>query len=130
MTAIVCYHNHMKYLRRIEIYLFLGLLSLPSLALGQRSSGGKIENPLGNDDLLGFVDTIIDAALKIGAVVAVLAVIFAGFKFVTAQGDEEAISTAKKTLLYAAIGIVILLGARAISTVIINTVQGVEDATN
>jgi type IV secretory pathway VirB2 component (pilin) len=60
--------------------------------------------------------------------VAVVAVILAGFMFVTAHGDEEKIKTAKKILLYAVIGMVILLGARMISEVIINTVTSVDNA--
>lgn len=94
------------------------------------SSANEIQNPLGegNDDLFAFIDTIINVVLRIGSVIAVLVVIYAGFLFVTAGGDEKKISTAKMTLLYAVIGIAILLGARALSTIIINTVTSVGEA--
>ncbi len=121
----------MKLTNRIQVFFLTLLLALPLVTLGVNSPPGgknKIDNPLKNDDLFAFINSIIDAALKIGAVVAVLAIIFAGFMFVTAQGDEEKIKTAKRILLYAAIGIVILLGARVISDVIINTVKGVDQA--
>ena len=94
------------------------------------ASKNEIENPLGegNDDLFAFIETIIDVVLRLGAVVAVLAIIYAGFLFVTARGDEKQLETAKKVLLYTVIGMAILLGARALSTIIINTVTSVGDA--
>ncbi len=103
---------------------------MPSLSLAAGSgSAPAIKNPLNNNgDLFQYINSIIDAALKLGAIVAVIAVIIAGFMFVTAQGDEKKLETAKKILLYAAIGMVILLGARAIAAVIINTVTNVDNA--
>lgn len=118
----------MKIINRIQVLLLVSLLSLPVLSFAGSGSAPAIKNPLKNDDLFAFVNSIIDAALKLGAIVAVIAVILAGFMFVTAHGDEEKIKTAKKILLYAVIGMVILLGARMISEVIINTVKSVDNA--
>jgi len=89
-------------------------------------SAENIKNPLGStNSLFGFLDKIIDALLQLGAVVAAVAVIYAGFMFVTAQGDEGKIKTAKATLLYTVIGLAILLGARVIASVIENTIRSV-----
>ncbi len=120
----------MKSLSRIQIGLYMVLLSFPTILLAQNTGGRPIiENPLGKtNDLFAYINSIIDAALKLGAIVAVIAIIIAGFMFVTAQGDEKKLETAKRILLYAAIGMVILLGARAISAVIINTVTNVDNA--
>ena len=46
--------------------------------------------------------------------VAVLAIIYAGFLFITAGGKEESVTTARKMLLYAIIGIVVALLAQGI----------------
>lgn len=121
----------MKTLRRLEIYLFMLLLALPAFSLGASGDGsGKISNPLkGDGNIFAFINSVIDAAIKLGAILAVLAIIYAGFLFVTAQGDETKIETAKKVLLYTAIGIAILLGARVISSVITTTVTNVGNAT-
>ena len=121
----------MKSTRCLQVMVLTFILSLPVSALGDDSDPGssnRIENPLKNNSLIAFINSIIDAALLIGTVIAVLAIIFAGFRFVTAQGDEEQIKTAKRILLYAAIGIVILLGARMISDVIVNTITSVDEA--
>lgn len=107
------------------------LLAIPAFSFGASGDGsGKISNPLGdkNSNIFEFIETVIDAAIKLGAVLAVLAIIYAGFLFVTAQGDETKIETAKKVLLYTAIGIAILLGARVITEIIKGTVTGVEKA--
>jgi hypothetical protein len=108
--------------QKFKTSAFVILLSAPAVLFAQ----GKIKNPLGTgDSLFGFLNGIIDALLQLGAVVAVVAVIYAGFLFVTAQGDEKKITTAKAALLYTVIGLAILLGARIISSVIENTINSV-----
>lgn len=105
--------------------LIFSVLLLPLISLAQ--SAGQITNPLGSTkELIPFLDKIIDACLKLGAVIAVVALIYAGFLFVTAGGDEKKIETAKNTITYTVIGIIILLGARAISAVITNTVDSIK----
>ena len=109
------------------------MLAVPAFSFGQSGRGdddSKISNPLGdnNSNIFEFIETVITAAIQLGAVLAVLAIIYAGFLFVTAQGEEAKIETAKKVLLYTAIGIAILLGARVIVEVIKGTVTGVENA--
>jgi len=118
----------MKTINRIQVLLLALLISIPYLSFAATGSAPAIKNPLKNDSLIAFINSIIDAALKLGAIVSVAAVILAGFMFVTAHGDEDKIKTAKNILLYAVIGMVILLGARMISEVIINTVTSVDKA--
>ena len=116
----------MNTIQKIKISLLTALLSSP-LAIFAQAGSGKIQNPLGggNDNLFSFLNTIIDALLQLGAVLAVVVVIYAGFLFVTAQGDEGKIKTAKLALLYSLIGLAILLGARIISEVIENTITSI-----
>ena len=114
-------------------YTYLGalsLLSLPVFSLAAQGNGvGQIANPLGNvTDIFTFINILLDAVLKLGAVLAVMAIIYAGFLFVTASGDEGKIETAKSVLLYTVIGIAILLGARLIAAVITNTVTNIGNA--
>lgn len=84
----------------------------------------KIDNPFKKDTIRGLIETIIDDILiPIGAVVAVLMVMYAGFLFVTARGNTEQIERAKKALLWAVIGAAILLGAKIISQAIQGTID-------
>ena len=47
-------------------------------------------------------------------------IIYAGFLFVTAQGNEKKLETAKKTLLWAVVGGVVVIGAYAIAHAIVD----------
>lgn len=83
-------------------------------------------NPLaaGTNTLQGFIVLIIqNVIVPVGAVISVFFIILAGFSFVTARGNATKIATAKQSLLYAAIGSGVLLGAWAIGQVIQGTIN-------
>lgn len=88
------------------------------------SRGGEgITNPLtGVNSLPDLIQRILDALIQLAIPVAVLFIVYAGFLFVTARGDEKKLETAKATLLYTVIGIAILVGASFIASVVQNTV--------
>ncbi len=82
-------------------------------------------NPLRTGDTLyDFIRLIItDVIIPVGGVISVLYIIFAGFMFVTAQGNPAKLEVAKKALLYGAIGAGIILGAWAIAQAIQGTIN-------
>ena len=87
-----------------------------------------IPNPLKGDqkDLMSLVVTILNSiVMPIASVLCVLWIIYAGFKFVTAQGNPGAVTKARDTLLWALIGTGILLGAAGISQLVQRTVESV-----
>jgi hypothetical protein len=87
-------------------------------------AGTGIQNPLnGNADFSAFLKSLLHLVFLLGTMVVVFFIIFAGFKYVTAQGNPTKISEANQMLLYCAIGAVILLGAQTIADVISSTVQ-------
>src|SRR3990167_8429785 len=57
----------------------------------------KFDNPIGINDLEKFIAKILEIAIKIGIPVCVFFMVYAGFLFVSARGNEEAITKAKKT---------------------------------
>lgn len=85
----------------------------------------KLENPFKTgDSLYDLIKAIINnIVLPIGGVLAVLAFIYSGFLYVTAQGDAGKIKTAHQALLYTAIGTAVLLGSWVIASVIENTIR-------
>ncbi len=84
-------------------------------------------NPLKTNDLIGFIELIINnVVLPIGSVVVVFFIIFTGFLFVTAGGNEEKLKTAKSALLWTIVGAAILLGSWAISVAITNTIDAIK----
>lgn len=84
-----------------------------------------LNNPIGttNGTLAEFLDMLIGVIIMIGSIVIVLSIIYAGFKYIMAQGDIKQIQAAHSQLLWTAIGAAILLGARVIAMVIKNTVS-------
>ncbi|MFT5831763.1 MAG: hypothetical protein ACI9SY_000132 [Candidatus Paceibacteria bacterium] len=81
-------------------------------------------NPLGGvSSLDGLFLEIVNVLLIIAVPIIVFFIIFAGFTYVTAQGNPEKIKLASQSLLYAIIGGVIILGSSAIMVIIRNLVD-------
>lgn len=70
---------------------------------------------LGQTDIGSVVATIIRVILGLLATVFLILTIFAGFRWMTSAGNEEAITKAKSTITAAIIGLVIVLAAYAIT---------------
>lgn len=81
-----------------------------------------INNPLAANSITEFFFLIIEILLIFAIPIIVLFIILAGFKFVTAQGNESQIGDAKRALLYAIVGGLLILGAFLILEVIQGTV--------
>lgn len=121
-----------KYLP-ILVFALLTFTAFGASAAGTDPSGSgvhtTIPNPFHNagDTLPALFAAIIDKILlPIGAMVAVISFILAGFKFVTAQGNETKIKEARSALLHTAIGTVLLLGAWTIAKVIETTIKALQ----
>jgi hypothetical protein len=88
-----------------------------------------IKNPLGNTitDLPSFIVIILNFVFLVGVPIIALAIIYAGFLFVTAQGNERKLTKAKQTLLFTLIGAALILGSYVIANAIRGTVQCIKD---
>ena len=87
--------------------------------------GVTLMNPLGtgttiNSFLLSILNIITNT---IGPVIVILMLVYVGFKFVAAQGNESKLTEAKQMLLWTVIGALVLLGAKVIAMGIQATVQ-------
>jgi len=90
---------------------------------------GKICNPLqgaGIDSIPKLIQVVLVGVLKVGIPVIALAIIYSGFLFVFARGNEEKLKTAKDALFYSVIGAAILLGSWAIAEMIASTVNALK----
>ena len=83
---------------------------------------GQIVNPLKSETILEFILKVIDVLLIFAVPIIILFIMYAGFLFVTARGNEEQIKKARRALLWAVVGGVIALGARLIIGVLENTI--------
>ena len=94
------------------------------------TGSGKLINPLGEGATPpGLSKAILEFVVRIGAVVVVLMLVYVGFLFVTAQGNETKITAAKSGLLWTVVGALILLGAQAIALAIEATVKALSTST-
>jgi hypothetical protein len=92
---------------------------------GGPNIGVSLPNPLsGTGTIYQLIERIFnEIILPIGGVIAVMAFVYTGFLYVTAQGNTTKIATAHRALLYTSVGTAILLGAWVIATMIRTTIE-------
>ena len=93
-------------------FLSLSLASffafVPQYALAQSIT---IDNPTSFANFADFVEAILDVIVQIGVPIAAIFIIYSGFLFVTARGNETKLEEAKKALLWTVVGTAVLLGS-------------------
>lgn len=113
-------------------YLSLSaILTLPMLVsadshcpeAGEGALSYKLCNPLRFNSLESLIVGILNVLLVIAVPIIIFFIIFAGFSYVTAQGNPEKIKQASRSLTYAIIGGVLILGAVAISEILQSVVE-------
>ena len=72
---------------------------------------------------------LINAALSLLAFVCVLLLVYAGFLWVWARGNQEEVKKSKDTILGTVIGLIIVLSALGITTFVFQTVGDITGAT-
>jgi len=98
-----------KYLTKTLFVLSLFICLIPSM--GQAVT---IENPLGYNDFWQLIDKLINFVFYLSIGITPIMIIVAGFYFITADGEPEKINTAKKIILWALIGFLIVLSAKGL----------------
>ena len=76
---------------------------------------------LGQKDIRVTVANIINVALGLLGIVAVVIILIGGFEWMTAGGNEEKTGEAKKRIVAGVIGLAIILSAYAIASFVINS---------
>ena len=106
----------------IGLTLFFSLLApISSPALVGASPASEIKSGVnksggdsGRDDLGKDLKNITNFLLFLVGTVAVIAIVISGLRFVTANGNQDQITSARNGVLYAVVGIVVALMAYAI----------------
>jgi len=113
--------------KRQIVYAIIGLTVVGlSVAIAN-----LIITPLGGYLALPFAGTyagtveegirnVVNALLGLVGIAAAIFLVYAGVKYITSQGDEEVLRTAKTQIIYALIGLVVI----GLSAVIVNIVLG------
>lgn len=68
----------------------------------------------------GVITTIINTMLFIVGLLAVIMIIYAGIRFVTAHGDEKQVESARQTIIYSVVGLIVAILAYALVNWVFN----------
>ena len=103
----------------------LTLWVIPAFASAQASLGIEYGTAtgLGSRDLKETITSVLNVLLGFLGIIAVIVILLGGFKWMTAGGNEDKVSEAKKLIGAGIVGLVIILAAYAIATYVINTIS-------
>jgi|SRR3989344_2005165 len=119
--------GHIRLVQVLSAIFLLAVFVTPLVAgaawrMPDATQGGT---GLPNDARLSqFIINIINIALTIAGLVAVLFLIIGGFRYITSAGNEEVAGNAKKIITNAIIGIIIIILSFVIIRVISNALLG------
>lgn len=94
-----------------------------SNANNQQTSIPPIENPFGGKTIGGSVNQVINILLSLIVIAAVVMIIVAGFRMITGGGNPDQIAKAKRTIVWAIIGLVVAFMSFAIVQIIQSLLQ-------
>ncbi|MEK7603353.1 MAG: hypothetical protein AAB459_03865 [Patescibacteria group bacterium] len=83
---------------------------------------GGCTEPAGSKTVNDIVETVINILSFVIGIAGVIMVIVGGFKYVISQGDSNSINSAKNTILYALVGLVVAAMAQVIVRFVLNKV--------
>jgi hypothetical protein len=75
-----------------------------------------------NTDIGSVIQVVISAFLSLLGIIFILYIIYAGYNWMTAAGDEGKVETAKKTIQRCVIGLVIIIAAYGITYFVFNNI--------
>jgi hypothetical protein len=78
---------------------------------------GLSGNPVSGED--GLILRVVDILALFSGAIAIIIIILAGLRFVTAAGSTEDIAGARRTLIYAVVGLVIIVISRTLVGLIV-----------
>ncbi len=74
----------------------------------------------GSTSVEKVIKTVINILSLLGGVIAVIMIIVGGLKYITSAGDSNGMSSARNTILYAVVGLIIIALAQVIVQFVLN----------
>ena len=113
-----------KWARNIIAFSVLSLVFMPiagvvALEVGLEEVDETIE--LGNRDIRATIASIINVAMGLLGIIAVVIILIGGFQWMTAGGNEENVDKAKKRIIQGVIGLAIILASWAIARFVLES---------
>ena len=115
----------MKTLQKAAIIIpLVALLAAPAFVMGQTTDLDPTAPIQDVDDIYDVLDTILGIVYTIFFVVAAFFILYSGFLYLTAAGNEDNLKKAKNQIIYAVIAIVIALIALGVDNIVASVVGG------
>lgn len=86
-------------------------------------AGGLGGYEVNNNDIFSLIQTVISGFLAIIGLYLLIYLLYAGYNWMTARGEEEKVEKAKDTINRLIIGLIIIVGAYAISIFVLGRLQ-------
>ena len=93
---------------------------------GGAVGGGSFVNPIQYDSIEEFLIAVLNAVVLILFPIIVLMLVYCGFAFIAARGNETKIKEARRVFFWTLIGGLIILGAKALALAIAATVSEIQ----
>lgn len=91
---------------------------------GISQTGGDCSSD-GTGDINGLITNVVNILSVIVGIVAVIMIIASGLKFITSGGESSAVASAKKTIMYALVGLIVVGLAQIIVHFVVGHIVGV-----
>ena len=112
----------------VAVFLLFGFVGVAQADVSDYFPDEVDNLNVGSESPEGIVVSLINWGLGILALVAVVMILIGGFQWMTAGGNEERVEKAKKLLIAAIIGLLIILAAWGISSYAVNVLGNVTGA--
>jgi hypothetical protein len=93
-------------------------------ASGGAGGGGAICDSVGQDELMPMIKTVINMLLTVLGFIAVIMIIIGGIRYATSNGDSNQTKSAKDTILYSVIVLIVAILSFAIVNFVIDNFTG------
>lgn len=103
--------------------LFIPAFAYVVVTVPQLVFAAELRSPLKFPDLSSLIEGLLRSLVYISFPIISLFVVYAGFKFLTAQGSESKLTDAKKNIGYVVLGAILILGAWALAQLLGGTVN-------
>lgn len=106
------------------------LITISSLALSALVLASPVYAATGDvANIETFIKSVIMILVKIAGLVSAGFFVWGGFGYITSSGNPEMLDRSKKTILYSAIGLAIVLGAFVLTNIVSDLATGAFGAT-
>ncbi len=99
----------MKKITALNILITLSMLTVASPVFADTAGVTQIQT---------FIQSVIQVLVTLAGLVSAAFFVWGGFGYITSSGNPEALDKSKKTILYSAIGLTVVLGAFVLSNIV------------